>query len=148
MINSWRYTAVPVLPIQRPDGMLAPSYSWMQTTARYDDICSEHGIPTMITWCYDEKEVSVEEIGEGFRHFESASIRRIPRFIVDGQWRPASKPQGEPSQPPKASATIPPTQGPQAPAAQAPKPTASVQKPAVPIPAASAPATPVPSPVV
>ncbi|KAL6959335.1 hypothetical protein U1Q18_039483 [Sarracenia purpurea var. burkii] len=47
--------------------MLAPSYSWMQTTARYDDICSEHGIPTMITWCYDGKEVSVEGLWDNWK---------------------------------------------------------------------------------
>ncbi|KAL6990621.1 SNF1-related protein kinase regulatory subunit beta-2 [Sarracenia purpurea var. burkii] len=81
--------------------MLAPSYSWMQTTTRYDDICSEHGIPTMITWCYDGKEVSVEGSWDNWKTRKPlqrsgkdfAILKVLPsgvyqyRFIVDGQWR-------------------------------------------------------------
>lgn len=50
-----------MVPLQRPDEMHAPSNSWiMQTTSGYEDMYSEHGIPTMITWGYGGKEISVE----------------------------------------------------------------------------------------
>lgn len=49
-----------MLPLQRPDEIHVPSYSWMQTASNYEDIVSEQGIPTMITWSYDGKEVAVE----------------------------------------------------------------------------------------
>jgi len=49
-----------VVPLQRPDEMHVPSPSWMQTTSGYEDMYSELGIPTMITWSYDGKEVAVE----------------------------------------------------------------------------------------
>lgn len=51
---------VPVVPLQRPDDMYSSSHSWMQTASSYEDMCSEQGIPTMITWSYDGKEVAVE----------------------------------------------------------------------------------------
>ncbi|KAL5097544.1 hypothetical protein RYX36_001871 [Vicia faba] len=51
---------VPVVPLQRPDEMQAPTSSWMQTTSGYEDMFDEIGIPTMITWSYGGKEVSVE----------------------------------------------------------------------------------------
>lgn len=49
-----------MVPLQRPDEMHTPSPSWMQTTSGYEDMYSELGIPTMITWSYDGKEVAVE----------------------------------------------------------------------------------------
>jgi 5'-AMP-activated protein kinase regulatory beta subunit len=51
---------VPVVPLQRPDDMYSSSHSWMQTAPAYEDMCNEQGIPTMITWSYDGKEVAVE----------------------------------------------------------------------------------------
>lgn len=50
----------PVVPLQRPDELHIPSPSWMQTTSGYEDMSNEQGIPTMITWSYDGKEVAVE----------------------------------------------------------------------------------------
>lgn len=50
---------VPVAPLQRPDEM-QPNNSWMHTSSSYEDMMSEQGIPTMITWSYDGKEVAVE----------------------------------------------------------------------------------------
>jgi 5'-AMP-activated protein kinase regulatory beta subunit len=32
----------------------------MQTSLGYEEMCNEHGIPTMITWSYGGKEVAVE----------------------------------------------------------------------------------------
>lgn len=49
-----------MVPLQRPDEMHAPSPSWMQTTSGYEDVYNELGIPTMITWSYDGKDVAVE----------------------------------------------------------------------------------------
>jgi 5'-AMP-activated protein kinase regulatory beta subunit len=40
--------------------MQVPNPSWMQTTSGYEDMFSEIGIPTMITWSYGGKEVAVE----------------------------------------------------------------------------------------
>ncbi|MED6171683.1 SNF1- protein kinase regulatory subunit beta-2, variant 4 [Stylosanthes scabra] len=57
--------------------MQVPSPSWMQTTSGYEDVDSELGIPTMITWNYDGKEVAVEGSWDNWK----------TRFIVDGQWR-------------------------------------------------------------
>ncbi|KAG4401439.1 hypothetical protein AAZX31_07G249100 [Glycine max] len=51
---------VPVVPLQRPDDIHVPSCSWMETTSGYEDMYTQVGIPTMITWSYDGKEVAVE----------------------------------------------------------------------------------------
>lgn len=51
---------MPVVPLQRPDELNIPSPSWMQTSSGYEDVYNEQGIPTMITWSYGGKEVSVE----------------------------------------------------------------------------------------
>ena len=40
--------------------MLITNHSWMQASSGYEDMCSEQGIPTMITWSYGGKEVAVE----------------------------------------------------------------------------------------
>lgn len=92
---------VPVLPLQRPDEMHVPSYSWMQTASNYEDIVSEQGIPTMITWSYDGKEVAVEGSWDNWKIRKPLQksgkdftiMKVLPsgvyqyRFIVDGQWR-------------------------------------------------------------
>lgn len=51
---------MPVVPLQRPDELNIPSPSWMQTSSGFEDVYNEQGIPTMITWSYGGKEVSVE----------------------------------------------------------------------------------------
>ncbi|KAG2395613.1 SNF1-related protein [Vigna angularis] len=92
---------VPVVPLQRPDEMHTPSPSWMQTTSGYEDMYSELGIPTMITWSYDGKEVAVEGSWDNWKTRMSLQrsgkdftiMKVLPsgvyqfRFIVDGQWR-------------------------------------------------------------
>ncbi|GAU38981.1 hypothetical protein TSUD_378570 [Trifolium subterraneum] len=92
---------VPVVPLQRPDEMQVPNPSWMQTTSGYEDMFSEVGIPTMITWSYDGKEVAVEGSWDNWktrlplqRSGKDFTIMKVLpsgvyqfRFIVDGQWR-------------------------------------------------------------
>jgi len=92
---------VPVVPLQRPDDMYSSSHSWMQTAPAYEDMCSEQGIPTMITWSYDGKEVAVEGSWDNWRTRmplqksgkDFTIMKVLPsgvyqyRFIVDGQWR-------------------------------------------------------------
>ncbi|KAJ1427116.1 Immunoglobulin-like fold [Sesbania bispinosa] len=92
---------VPVVPLQRPDEMHAPSHSWMQTTSGYEDMYSELGIPTMITWSNGGKEVAVEGSWDNWktrtplqRSGKDFTIMKVLpsgvyqyRFIVDGQWR-------------------------------------------------------------
>ncbi|KAL1804118.1 hypothetical protein ACET3Z_032765 [Daucus carota] len=92
---------VPVVPLQRPDEMHIPSPSWMQTTSAYEDISSEQGIPTMITWSYDANEVFLEGSWDDWktrkplqRSGKDFTIMKVLpsgvyryRFIVDGQWR-------------------------------------------------------------
>ncbi|XP_041025851.1 SNF1-related protein kinase regulatory subunit beta-2-like isoform X1 [Juglans microcarpa x Juglans regia] len=91
----------PVVPLQRPDDMYGSSHSWMQTASGYEDMCSEQGIPTMITWSYDGKEVAVEGSWDNWRtriHLQRSGkdfiiMKVLPsgvyqyRFVVDGQWR-------------------------------------------------------------
>ncbi|KAJ7967835.1 SNF1-related protein kinase regulatory subunit beta-2 [Quillaja saponaria] len=92
---------VPVVPLQRPDEMHIASHSWMQTNSGYEDICNEQGIPTMITWSYDGKDVAVEGSWDNWktrmplqRSGKDFTIMKVLpsgvyqyRFIVDGQWR-------------------------------------------------------------
>ncbi|XP_052201234.1 SNF1-related protein kinase regulatory subunit beta-2 [Diospyros lotus] len=91
----------PVLPLQRPDEIHAPSWFWMQNTTSEEDIHNEQGIPTMITWSYDGKEVSVEGSWDNWktrkplqRSGKDFTIMKVLpsgvyqyRFIIDGQWR-------------------------------------------------------------
>lgn len=91
---------VPVVPLQRPDEIHIPNPSWMQTSA-YEDMSSEQGIPTMITWSYGGKEVAVEGSWDDWktrlalqRSGKDFTIMKVLpsgvyqyRFIVDGQWR-------------------------------------------------------------
>ncbi|KAL3521813.1 hypothetical protein ACH5RR_014647 [Cinchona calisaya] len=92
---------MPVVPLQRPDEMHIPSPSWMQTVSGQDDMYYEQGIPTMITWSYDGKEVAVEGSWDNWKTrtpLEKSGkdftiMKVLPsgvyqyRFIVDGQWR-------------------------------------------------------------
>ncbi|KAL2473518.1 5'-AMP-activated protein kinase beta-2 subunit protein [Forsythia ovata] len=92
---------MPLVPLQRPEEMNIPSPSWMQTTSRYEDVCNEQGIPTMITWSFDGKEVAVEGSWDDWktrkplqRSGKDFTIMKVLpsgvyqyRFIVDGQWR-------------------------------------------------------------
>lgn len=92
---------VPAVPLQRPDEMQAPSHAWMQASSAYDDMSNEQGIPTMITWSYDGKEVAVEGSWDNWRMRmpmqrsgkDFTIMKVLPsgvyqyRFLVDGQWR-------------------------------------------------------------
>ncbi|KAK3218772.1 hypothetical protein Dsin_012742 [Dipteronia sinensis] len=92
---------VPVVPLQRPDEMHTPSHLWMQNSSSYEDMSNEIGIPTMITWCYDAKEVAVEGSWDNWkariplqRSGKDFTIMKVLpsgvyqyRFIVDGQWQ-------------------------------------------------------------
>ncbi|KAL7212400.1 hypothetical protein ACSBR2_015145 [Camellia fascicularis] len=94
---------VPVVPLRRPDEINVPSPSWMQTSSGFDDMCSEQGIPTMITWSYDGNEVAVEGSWDDWkirkplqRSGKDFTIMKVLpsgvyqyRFIVDGQCRHA-----------------------------------------------------------
>ncbi|XP_076934779.1 SNF1-related protein kinase regulatory subunit beta-2-like [Bidens hawaiensis] len=91
---------VPVAPLQRPDEMQSNN-SWMQDTSNYEDMVTEQGIPTMITWSYDGKEVAVEGSWDNWKTRKPLQrsgkdfiiLKILPsgvyqyRFIVDGQWR-------------------------------------------------------------
>lgn len=91
----------PVLPLQRPDEINIPNPSWMQTSSGYEDVYYEQGIPTMITWSYDGKDVAVEGSWDSWKTRTSLErsgkdftiMKVLPsgvyqyRFIVDGQWR-------------------------------------------------------------
>ncbi|XP_061339831.1 SNF1-related protein kinase regulatory subunit beta-2-like [Gastrolobium bilobum] len=92
---------VPVIPLQRPYEMHVPNHSCMQTTLGYEDMYSELGIPTMITWSYDGKEVAVEGSWDNWKTRmplqrsgkDFTLMKVLPsgvyqyRFIVDGRWR-------------------------------------------------------------
>ncbi|XP_030973022.1 SNF1-related protein kinase regulatory subunit beta-2 [Quercus lobata] len=92
---------VPVVPLQRPDEMYASSQSWTPTASGYEDMCTEQGIPTMITWSYDGNEVAVEGSWDDWRTRlplqrsgkDFTIMKVLPsgvyqyRFIVDGHWR-------------------------------------------------------------
>ncbi|KAL6332671.1 hypothetical protein AAG906_010011 [Vitis piasezkii] len=92
---------IPVIPLQKPDEMLITNHSWMQASSGYEDMCSEQGIPTMITWSYGGKEVAVEGSWDNWKirkplqrsGKEFTIMKVLPsgvyqyRFIVDGQWR-------------------------------------------------------------
>ncbi|KAI4298818.1 hypothetical protein L6164_032335 [Bauhinia variegata] len=92
---------VPVIPLQRPDEMHVPCNSWMQTTSGCEDMCREQGIPTIITWNYDGKEVAVEGSWDNWktrmllqRSGKDFTIMKVLpsgvyqyRFLVDGRWR-------------------------------------------------------------
>ncbi|KAI3680434.1 hypothetical protein L6452_35204 [Arctium lappa] len=90
----------PVAPLQRPDD-IQPSNPWMHSSSGYEETTGEQGIPTMITWSYDGKEVAVEGSWDNWKSRKSLQrsgkdftiLKVLPsgvyqyRFIVDGQWR-------------------------------------------------------------
>ena len=94
---------LPVVPLQRPDEMhLAPTThsSWTQTTSAYEDVSTEHSIPTMITWTYPGNDVFVEGSWDNWKSRiplqrsgkDFAIMKVLPsgvyqyRFIVDGRY--------------------------------------------------------------
>ncbi|KAL7088493.1 hypothetical protein ACP275_13G129900 [Erythranthe tilingii] len=93
---------MPAVPLQRPDELNIPSPSWMQTSSANEETYSgEQGIPTMITWCYGGKEVSVEGSWDDWKSRtplqragkDFTLMNVLPsgvyqyRFLVDGEWR-------------------------------------------------------------
>ncbi|CAI9087119.1 OLC1v1021111C1 [Oldenlandia corymbosa var. corymbosa] len=93
---------MPVVPLQRPDEMQVPGPSWMlHSMSGHDNMYYEQGIPTMITWSHDGKEVFVEGSWDNWKTrtiLEKSGkdftvMKVLPsgvyqyRFIVDGQWR-------------------------------------------------------------
>ncbi|XP_010270229.1 PREDICTED: SNF1-related protein kinase regulatory subunit beta-2 isoform X2 [Nelumbo nucifera] len=91
---------VPLVPLQRPDGMCIPNPIGMQNATEYEDMFYEQGVPTMITWSYGGKEVAVEGSWDNWRTRKPLQrsgkdftiMKVLPsgvyqyRFIVDGQW--------------------------------------------------------------
>ncbi|KAL8228298.1 hypothetical protein R6Q57_015882 [Mikania cordata] len=91
---------VPVAPLQRPDEMQSNN-SWMHDSSAYEDMMTEQGIPTLITWSYDGKEVAVEGSWDNWKTRKPLQrsgkdfiiLKILPsgvyqyRFVVDGQWR-------------------------------------------------------------
>ncbi|PSS06464.1 SNF1-related protein kinase regulatory subunit beta-2 like [Actinidia chinensis var. chinensis] len=89
---------VPIYPLQRPDVMLQIQSNSLTQNANQND---ETGIPTMITWSFDGKQVAIEGSWDNWktRDFLQKSgkdftiVKVLPsgfyhyRFIVDGQWR-------------------------------------------------------------
>ncbi|MCD7454469.1 SNF1- protein kinase regulatory subunit beta-2 [Datura stramonium] len=92
---------MPVVPLQRPDEGHGPSISWSQTTTGYEETCKEQGVPTLISWTLDGKEVAVEGSWDNWTSRmplqksgkDFTILKVLPsgvyqyRFIVDGQWR-------------------------------------------------------------
>ncbi|KAG9139202.1 hypothetical protein Leryth_018801 [Lithospermum erythrorhizon] len=92
---------MPVVPLQRPDEMHIPSPSWMNSPSGNEDASDEQGIPTMITWSYDAKDVAVEGSWDDWRTRKPLQksgkdftiMKVLPsgvyqyRFIVDGQFK-------------------------------------------------------------
>ncbi|XP_076882343.1 SNF1-related protein kinase regulatory subunit beta-2-like [Bidens hawaiensis] len=91
---------VPVAPLQRPDEMQLNSL-WMHNSTSYEDMITEQGIPTMITWSFDGKDVAVEGSWDNRKTRKPLQrsgkdfiiLKVLPsgvyqyRFVVDGQWR-------------------------------------------------------------
>ncbi|XP_076949121.1 SNF1-related protein kinase regulatory subunit beta-2-like [Bidens hawaiensis] len=91
---------VPVALLQRPDEMQSNNL-WMHNSTSYEDMETEQGIPTMITWSYDGKEVAVEGSWDNWKTRKPLQrsgkdfiiLKVLPsgvyqyRFVVDGQWR-------------------------------------------------------------
>jgi len=62
--------------------MHVPSYSLVETTSGYEDMFSEPGIPTMITWSYGGKEVAVEGSWDNWK----ARFKNFNIFFTCLQW--------------------------------------------------------------
>ncbi|XP_047310706.1 SNF1-related protein kinase regulatory subunit beta-2-like [Impatiens glandulifera] len=87
---------VPVVPLERPDEAHIQTHPWSSSDS--DDV---QGIPTMITWSYDGKEVALEGSWDNWKtrkllHKSGKDftiMRVLPsgvyhyRFVVDGQRR-------------------------------------------------------------
>ncbi|CAN4095974.1 unnamed protein product [Withania somnifera] len=68
-----------------------------QTSSGYEETCDKQGVPTLITWTLDGKEVSVEGSWNNWKSRRQGKdftiLKVLPsgvyryRFIVDGQWR-------------------------------------------------------------
>ncbi|XP_068668059.1 SNF1-related protein kinase regulatory subunit beta-2-like isoform X2 [Aristolochia californica] len=94
---------IPMVPLQRPDEPQIPSNSWMQQTDDYEDVFSEQGIPTMITWTHGGRHAAVQGSWDNWkttkplqRSGKDFSIMKVLlsgvyqyRFLVDGEWRNA-----------------------------------------------------------
>lgn len=92
---------MPVVPLQRPEELHIPNPSWMQATSGYEDLNDEQGVPTLISWTYDGKEVAVEGSWDNWKSRNPLQrsgkdftiLKVLPsgvyqyRFIIDGQWR-------------------------------------------------------------
>ncbi|WOL03038.1 hypothetical protein Cni_G11758 [Canna indica] len=93
---------IPIAPLQRHEGMHSLNSTRMPNSPRYEDVLvSEQGIPTMITWSYGGKEVSVQGSWDDWK--TKKPLQRsgkdftimivLPsgfyqyKFIVDGEWR-------------------------------------------------------------
>ncbi|GFY97694.1 SNF1-related protein kinase regulatory subunit beta-2 [Actinidia rufa] len=89
---------VPIYPIQRPSELLQNHSNSINQNANQND---DAGIPTMITWRFDGKQVAIDGSWDNWktRDFLQKSgkdftiVKVLPsgfyhyRFIVDGQWR-------------------------------------------------------------
>lgn len=51
---------MPVVPLQRPEELHISNPSWMQNTSGYEDLNEEKGVPTLISWTYEGKDIAVE----------------------------------------------------------------------------------------
>uniref|UniRef100_A0A0A0LYK2 Association with the SNF1 complex (ASC) domain-containing protein n=1 Tax=Cucumis sativus TaxID=3659 RepID=A0A0A0LYK2_CUCSA len=92
---------VPLTPLRKADEMLIHTHSQMQSSLAYEDTCNEQSIPTMITWSYGGKEVTIEGSWDCWRTRmplqrsgkDFTLMKVLPagvyqyRFLVDGQWR-------------------------------------------------------------
>ncbi|XP_059661252.1 SNF1-related protein kinase regulatory subunit beta-2-like [Cornus florida] len=93
---------VPMVPFQRSGEIIQiQSKESTQSTTDYEGMLPEKGIPTMITWSYDGKQVAIEGSWDNWktREFLQRSGKEFIimkvlrsgvyhyRFIVDGQWR-------------------------------------------------------------
>jgi 5'-AMP-activated protein kinase regulatory beta subunit len=65
---------VPAVPLQRPDEMHPPIH---HSSSAYEHISTQHTIPTMITWTYGAKLISVQGSWDNWksRFFNTTSLR-------------------------------------------------------------------------
>ncbi|NP_001266176.1 Tau2 [Solanum lycopersicum] len=92
---------MPVVPLQRPEELHISNPSWMQNTSGYEDLNEEKGVPTLISWTYEGKDIAVEGSWDNWKSRnilqrsgkDFTILKVLPsgvyqyRFIVDGQWR-------------------------------------------------------------
>ncbi|KAL3323354.1 hypothetical protein AABB24_037803 [Solanum stoloniferum] len=101
LVEHHGYIYMPVVPLRRPEELHISNPSWMQNTSGYEDLNDEQGVPTLISWTYDGKEVAVEGSWDNWKSRnllqrsgkDFTILKVLPsgvyqyRFIVDGQWR-------------------------------------------------------------